>query len=56
MNELLASIVWVYFHEAVPVEFDPSDEIEKKYKELNSLQHAEADVYSVFEKIMEIQK
>jgi TBC1 domain family protein 5 len=26
MNELLASIVWVYFHEAVAASFDPSNE------------------------------
>jgi hypothetical protein len=47
MNELLASIVYVYFKEAVPANFEASSEypsvyhsIESKYLFLNSITHA----------------
>lgn len=52
MNELLASIVYVYFLEAVPANFDAGSPVEEKYLFLNSVTYAEADIFVVFDKIM----
>lgn len=61
MNEVLASIVYVYFQEAYTPQRHPegfedlNEENKKAFLLFNSIEYAQADIYGVFDKIMSIQ-